>query len=52
MLLLSHLWLGGRGVIYTPEMGQLWATPPAAPLEAEIGEWVEERGLVRAELFT
>lgn len=42
----------GRGVIYTPEMGELWATPPAAPLEAEMEEWVEERGLVRAELFT
>lgn len=46
MLLPSHLWLAGRGVIYTPETGQLWATPSAAPLEAEIEEWVEERGLV------
>lgn len=38
-------------VIYTPEMGELWATPPAAPLEAETEEWVEERGLLRAELL-
>lgn len=52
MLLLGHLWLGVVGVTYTPERGKLWATPPAAPLETEIEEWVEERGLVRAELCT